>query len=57
MPEREFKSLLLKMINDLKEDSNEQINEIRKSIQDLEKKVNNMEGKFNKEIKTMKKKP
>jgi hypothetical protein len=42
--DREFRSLLLKMISDLKEDSNKQINVIRKSIQDLDKKVRNMEN-------------
>jgi hypothetical protein len=30
MSEREFRRLLLKMITDLKEDSNKQINEVRK---------------------------
>jgi hypothetical protein len=36
------------------EDSNKQINEVRKSIQDLDKKVSNMEEKFSKEMKIMK---
>jgi hypothetical protein len=36
---KEFKSLLLKMNNDLKEDSDEQLNELRKSIQDLDEKA------------------
>jgi hypothetical protein len=31
MSQREFRSLLLKIINDFKEDSNKQINEVRKS--------------------------
>jgi uncharacterized protein YukE len=31
-----------KKINDLKDNSNKQMNEVRKSIQDLDKKVNNM---------------
>jgi hypothetical protein len=35
MSEKDFRSLLLKMIYDLKEDSNKQISEFRKSIQDL----------------------
>jgi peptidoglycan hydrolase CwlO-like protein len=52
--EREFRSLLLKMISDLKEDSNKQISEIRKSIQNLDKKVRNMEEKFSKEMEIMK---
>jgi hypothetical protein len=43
MIERKFRSLLLKMILDLKEDSNKQINEVRKSIQDIDMKVSNME--------------
>jgi hypothetical protein len=43
------------MIRDLKENSNKQINEVRKSIQDLDKKVSNMEEKFSKEMEIMKK--
>jgi hypothetical protein len=43
---RELRSLLLKMINDFKEDSNKQTNEFKESIQDLHKKVNIMDGKF-----------
>jgi hypothetical protein len=31
MSEKEFRNLLLKMINDLKKDSNEQINKVRRS--------------------------
>jgi hypothetical protein len=31
------------MTNDLKEDSNKQINEIRNSMQDLDKKISNMD--------------
>jgi hypothetical protein len=38
IPDNEFKSLVAKMIHDIKEDSNKQMNEIKKSIQDLEKK-------------------
>jgi DNA-binding ferritin-like protein len=53
--DKEFRSLLLKMINDLKEDSKKQINEVRKSSQDLDKKVSNMEEKFIKEMEIMKK--
>jgi hypothetical protein len=40
---KEFKSLVFKMTNDLKEDSNKQINEIRNSMQDLDKKISNMD--------------
>jgi hypothetical protein len=43
MSEREFRSLLLKMISDLQEDSNKQINEVGESIQDIDKNVSNME--------------
>jgi hypothetical protein len=43
------------MINDLKEDSNKQVNEVRKSTQDLYKKVSNINEKFRKEIETVKK--
>jgi hypothetical protein len=35
MQNKEHKSILLKLINDLKEDSNKQIKEVKKSIQDL----------------------
>jgi hypothetical protein len=45
------------MIRDLKEDSNKQINEFRKSIQDLDKKVTIMEEKFHKKMENMKKQP
>jgi hypothetical protein len=38
MPDKEFKSLVLKMTNDLKEDSSKQINEVRQSIQDMAEK-------------------
>jgi DNA-binding ferritin-like protein len=51
--DRDFRSQLLKMISDLKEDSNKQINEVRKSIQDLNKKVSNVEEKFSKEMEIM----
>jgi hypothetical protein len=51
----EFRTLLLKMIRDLKEDSNKQINKVKKPIQDLDKKVSTMEEKFNKEMEIMKK--
>jgi hypothetical protein len=37
------------MINDLKEDSNKQINETKKSIQDLDKKSNNLDEKFSRD--------
>jgi hypothetical protein len=52
--DREFRGL--QMIKDLKEDSNNQINEVRKSTQHLHKKVSNMEEKFSKEKLIMKKK-
>jgi hypothetical protein len=52
--EQEFRSLLLKMIRDLKEDSNKQLNKVRKSIQDIDKKASNMEEKFSKEMVIMK---
>jgi hypothetical protein len=52
--ERQFTSLLVKMIRDIKEDSNKQINEIRKSVQDLDKTVNNMEEKFSREMEIVK---
>jgi predicted patatin/cPLA2 family phospholipase len=54
MLERVFRSILLKMIRDFKEDSNKQINKVRKSIPDLEKTVNIMEKKFSKEMEIMK---
>jgi hypothetical protein len=38
------------VINDLKEDSDKLMNEVRKSIQDLDKKISNMEEKFSKEM-------
>jgi hypothetical protein len=40
MSEREFRSQLLKMISYLKENSNKQINAVRKSIKNLDEKVN-----------------
>jgi predicted nucleic acid-binding Zn-ribbon protein len=43
------------MIRDLKEHSNKQINEVRKSIQDLYKKVSTIEEKFNHKMEIMKK--
>jgi esterase/lipase len=55
MCDREFRHLLLNMINNLKEYSNKKINDVRKSIQDLDKKVSNMEEKFSKEMKIIKK--
>jgi septal ring factor EnvC (AmiA/AmiB activator) len=54
MSERKFRCLLLKMFSDLKEDSNQQINKVKKSIQDLDKKDSNMEEKFSKEMEIMK---
>jgi hypothetical protein len=46
MSDKAFRILLLKMINDLEEDSNKQINKLRKSVQDPAKKVSNMDKKF-----------
>jgi hypothetical protein len=43
----EFKTLVLKMINDIKESSNKQMNKVEKSIQDLVKKFFNLNNKFN----------
>jgi polyhydroxyalkanoate synthesis regulator phasin len=48
--DREFRSLLLKIISDLNEDRNKQISEVKKSIQDLDKKVSTMEEKLSKEF-------
>jgi hypothetical protein len=42
------------MISDLKEDSSEHINEVRKSTQDQGKKGSNIKEKFNKEMEIMK---
>jgi hypothetical protein len=39
MPDKEFKSLILKVINDFKLDSDKERNEVRKSIQDLNEKL------------------
>jgi hypothetical protein len=50
----EFKSLLLKIIRDLKENSNKQINDDRKTIQNLDKKLIIIGEKFSKEIKNVK---
>jgi hypothetical protein len=47
MPGKEVKSLVLKMINHIKEDSNKQMNVVEKnvvlSIQDLDKKFSNLD--------------
>jgi hypothetical protein len=56
MSEREFRSPQLKMISNLKKDSNEQINEVRKPIQDLDKKISNIKEKLSKEMEIMKNK-
>jgi hypothetical protein len=56
MSNSEFRILFLKMINDLKENSSKQINEVTKSIQDPNKKVYNMDEKFIKEMEIMRKK-
>jgi hypothetical protein len=56
---REFRNLVLKMINNLKEGSKIQPYEIRKSIQDLgwesntDEKVSNMDEKFSKDIEVL----
>jgi hypothetical protein len=44
------------MITDLKEDTNKQINEIRKPIQNLDKKFSNIEEKFHKKMEIIKNK-
>jgi hypothetical protein len=54
--DKELKDLVLKMISDLKEDSNKQINEVRKSIQNLDEKIPNRDEKFSKEIEIWRKK-
>jgi hypothetical protein len=46
MQDKYFKSLVLEMINDLKEDSNEYMSEEKKLIQDLDEKLSNLELKF-----------
>jgi hypothetical protein len=38
MPDKEFKSLVLKMIHDLKENSKEQMNKVKRSIQGMNEK-------------------
>jgi Fe-S-cluster-containing dehydrogenase component len=38
MSPKALKSLIFKTINDIKEDTNKQINEVKNSIQDLDKK-------------------
>jgi chaperonin cofactor prefoldin len=53
--EKEFRILLLKIMNGFKEDLNKQINKIRKSIQDLDKRVSNINEKFSKDMETKKK--
>jgi methionyl-tRNA synthetase len=52
MSEREFRSLLLTMINDVKEDSNKQINEVRKSFKTRQESQQHGK-KFNREIEIM----
>jgi hypothetical protein len=54
--DKEFKSLICKMINDFKEDSTNTVNEERKLIQYLDEKVSNMDEKFSEEIEILKKK-
>jgi hypothetical protein len=56
MVDEEFKSLILKLISDLKEDSNKQMTEVKNSIQDLDEKLDNLDKKFSKEIEILKKK-
>lgn len=50
MPNKEFKSLLIKMISDFKQYLSKQLNEVKKSFQDLDKKVINTDEKFSKDI-------
>jgi hypothetical protein len=45
MLDKEFKSLVLEMISDLKEDSTNQMNEVREWVQDLDKIIGNMNEK------------
>jgi hypothetical protein len=54
MLERKFRCLLLKVIRDLKEDSNKHTDEVGKSTQNLDKKASIMKEKFNKEMEIMK---
>jgi hypothetical protein len=53
MSEREFRRLLIKIISEQKEDSNKEINEVRKLIQDLDKKVSNTEKEFSNKMEIM----
>jgi hypothetical protein len=46
----DFRSLLLKLVSDLKVYLNKLINEVRKSIQDIDSKDSNIEEKFIKEM-------
>lgn len=48
MSDKEFRIPLLKIINELKEDSDKQMNEVSKSIQDLNQKVTNIDKKSSK---------
>jgi hypothetical protein len=41
MLDKEFTTLVLKMIKDLKEKSNKHMNEVSKSIQELDRKISN----------------
>jgi hypothetical protein len=47
---KELKNLLLKMIIDLKEDANKEMNEVKKSIQDLDEESYNLDKKSGKEL-------
>jgi hypothetical protein len=53
MPDKEFKSLLLKLITDLK--GIQKTLEWRKSIQDLDEKVRTMDEKFIRDLRFWKK--
>lgn len=39
MSNREFKRLIVKTVNDFKDDTNRMMNEIRKAVQEMEKKT------------------
>lgn len=56
IPINKLKSLELKVIRNIKEDSNEQINEGKNSIQNVDKKFNNLDEIFGKETEILKNK-
>lgn len=39
MPDKEFKRMMLKVNNKFKENTNKQLNEIRKTMQDMEEQI------------------